>query len=97
MNLTIENIYFLKNPKGSVKAFATIDLGGIVIRNIPIIDGPAGLHIAPPCIYISGKDKPKRYLKLVNFKDHRNAVSDAILAKYNDMKAEMIEKTLAAE
>lgn len=89
MNLSVENIYLLSKPKGSVKAFAAINLDGISIRNIPIIDGPNGLHVLPPSIHSpETPNKPKRYIRIVDFKEKAEDVSQAIIEAYKTMLAD---------
>jgi len=79
VDITEIKIYKIKNPKGKVKAFASITLNdSFVIKDIKIIEGSNGLFIGWP----SRRVKEGKYKKVVYPVKKKKEIEEAILNKY---------------
>ena len=83
VNLTEIRINKINNPKGKIKAFASITLNNsFVIKNIKIIDGSNGLFVGWP----SKRNEEGRYRKIIFPVKDKRKIDNIIIKKYNSQK-----------
>lgn len=77
-------VYPIPNPQGAVKAFASVDLDGLTINDVKIIDGKNGLFVSMPTrsYEVDGETK---YSQIIYISDEElyNSICDAVLAEYD--------------
>lgn len=92
LNLSAK-VNIIKEPKGLMKAYATLIIDGLIeVNGFRIIDGSKGMFVAPPQTegQKPGEDGKKQYFDDVRysdadekgFSDTKTKVSDAILEAY---------------
>lgn len=83
MEIEVLEVQAVRNG-GALKAFAAVSIGGILVRDFRVVQGPSGsFFVTPPQRSWTGRDGKVRHTFLVDLPEPlRSQVQAAVLAAY---------------
>lgn len=87
-------VRIIANPKGAVKAFASVDLDGLIINDLKIIEGKNGLFVTLPTrAYEDAGETKYAQIVYVSDEDLFAKIRDAVLAVFNEETGDAEKKS----
>ena len=85
MEVQVKKVRKLPNPKGAVKGYASVSVGGLLdVNDLSVVEGKNGWFVGMPYReYELNGEKKKAYFVWITDEALRSEISEAVLAEYN--------------